>query len=98
MQTSFARYTPNFREHLIEVVVEIDTLKAGHFKAKKHLPSQQIIEEKENGNLLLAFTVTQEREVEELVKRWLPYMRVISPKSLKERIDKDLIEYSKWSQ
>jgi len=31
------------------------------------------------------FTVTQEREVEELVKRWMPYMRVISPNTLKRK-------------
>lgn len=93
MQTPLAKYTPNFRENSVEVTVEIDHLKAAHFKAKKHLPSQQFIEEKENGNHIFKFTVTQELEIEELVKRWLPYMKVISPLSLKDKITKDLSNY-----
>jgi len=98
MQTPFSRYTPDFKHHLIEVIVEVNSKKAGHFKAKKHLPSQKIMEEKENGNLVLAFTVTQEREVEELVKRWLPHMKVISPLSLAENINRDLAKYLGISQ
>ena len=98
MQTPFSKYTPDFKQHLIEVIVEVHSKKAGHFKAKKHLSSQTVLREHENGNIILKYTVTGEREVEELIKRWLPYMKVISPKSLKERIDQDLIEYSKWGQ
>jgi len=98
MQTPFSIYTPNFKQHLIEVIVEVDSRKAGYFKAKQYLPSQTFLEEKENGNLVLEYTVTQELEIEELIKRWLPYMKVISPQSLKEKINKDLLEYSKWNQ
>ena len=39
-----------------------------------------------------------EKEVEELIKRWLPHMKIISPSSLKEKINKDLLEYLKWNQ
>ena len=95
MQTPMAKYTPNYREHLIEVLVEVDVSRARHFKAKKYLPSQKIVEEKEDGTLILSFTVTQELEMMDIVKRWIPHMRVITPASLKERINKDLIEYLK---
>jgi len=37
-------------------------------------------------------------EVEELIKRWLPYIRVIEPISLKERIENELREYLGISQ
>lgn len=94
-QTPFAKYTPNFREHLIEVLVEIDACKPGYFRSKKHLPSQTLLEEKENENLIYSFMVTQELEVEELVKRWLPNMKVISPLSLKEKIIQDITNYLK---
>lgn len=72
IQTPFPKYTPNYREHLTEVVVEVDCSKAQFFKAKRHLLSEKIIEEKENGNLVLSYAVTQEREVEDLIKKWLP--------------------------
>lgn len=95
MQTPFSKYTPNFRLHLIDVIVEVEAIKAHFFRAKKFLPSQNIIEEKENGNLLLSFKVTQDIEVEELVKKWLPFIKVISPFSLKEKIMTDLGLYLK---
>jgi predicted DNA-binding transcriptional regulator YafY len=31
--------------------------------------------------------------VEELIKRWLPYVKVIEPLSLKEKIEGELREY-----
>ena len=58
---------------MVEVVLEVDSSKARYFQDKKHLSSQKIIETKENGYLLLKFTVTQEFELEELIKKWLPF-------------------------
>jgi predicted DNA-binding transcriptional regulator YafY len=93
IQTPWAKYSFNYKEHLIEVFVEIDNSKAHHFKAKKYLPSQKIIEEKEDGTLILSYEVTQDIEMDELIKKWLPYVKVLSPNSLKESIEKDLRVY-----
>jgi predicted DNA-binding transcriptional regulator YafY len=93
MQTPMAKYTPNYREHLIEILVEVNASRGHHFKAKKYLPSQKIIEEKEDGTLVLSFIVTQELEIMDIVKRWIPHMRVIAPLGLKEKLSKDLVEY-----
>jgi predicted DNA-binding transcriptional regulator YafY len=93
MQTPWAKYACNYKEHLIEVIVEISAIKAQHFKAKKHLPSQKIVEEKEDGTLVLSYEVTQDMEMNEVIKKWLPYLKVLSPNSLKESIEKDLREY-----
>ena len=93
MQTPFSKYTPNFRQHLMEVRVEVPNEKARLFKAKKHLASQREVETKEDGTLVLSFTVTQEMEMEELIKKWIPHMKVVSPLSLKEKIEEDLKRY-----
>ncbi len=93
MQTPFARYRAGFRNYLIEVVLEVDISKAFYFKSKKFLSSQQILETKENGNLLISYQVTQEIEIEELIKRWFPYIRVIKPLSLKEKIETEIKKY-----
>jgi len=93
MQTAFSNYTPQFKNHLITVKIEVSPLKAKFFKLKKSLPSQKIEQENSDGSLILSFLVTQERELEELVKKWLPHLKVISPLSLKERIDRDLRGY-----
>ena len=46
-----------------------------------------------NGNLLISYQVTQEIEIEELIKKWLPDVKVIEPLSLKERIEGELSGY-----
>lgn len=93
IQTPFSRYTPNFRNNLIDVVVEIDKSKSRFFEKKKFLPSQKIVKKKEDGNLILSFTVTQELEIEELIKSWIPNIKVISPISLKEKVKDDINKY-----
>ncbi|KAB7884905.1 WYL domain-containing protein [Poseidonibacter ostreae] len=95
IQTPFAAYVPDYKKFLKDVLLEVDSSKASFFKAKKHLKSQDIIEEKENGNIIVNFKVTQEREVESLIKSWLPYIKVIKPISLKEKIKNELKEYLK---
>lgn len=93
MQTPFARYQKGFRTHLIKIVLEVHQDKAYFFKSKKFLNSQTILEEKENGSLTVSYEVTQEIEIEELVKKWLPYVRVIEPLSLKNKLEDELKAY-----
>jgi predicted DNA-binding transcriptional regulator YafY len=71
----------------------VDKEKAKYFKLKKYLPSQNIQKENEDGSLIVSFEVTQEREMEEIVKKWIPNMKVIEPLSLKEKIEAELKKY-----
>ncbi|CAA6824629.1 MAG: Probable transcription regulator Cj0571 [uncultured Sulfurovum sp.] len=93
MQTPFARYQKGFRTYLIKIVLEVHGDKAYFFKSKKFLNSQTILEEKENGSLTVSYEVTQEIEIEELIKKWLPYVRVIEPLSLKNKLEDELKAY-----
>lgn len=93
LQTPFPLYKPQFREHLIKVIVQVYKEKAKYFKMKKYLPSQNIDKENEDGSLIVSFHVTQEREMEEIVKKWIPNMKVIEPLSLKEKIEAELKKY-----
>lgn len=93
IQTPFPQYKPQYRKHLVDVQVEVNSAKAYFFKVKQHLKSQKIIETKENGNLIVGFQVTQEMELESLIKSWLPHIKVISPVSLKEKIESELRSY-----
>ncbi|MCI0501834.1 MAG: WYL domain-containing protein, partial [Epsilonproteobacteria bacterium] len=93
IQTPFPKYSPNFQENMIKVLVEVGPNKARLFKAKKHLQSQKIEQELEDGTIILSFTVTQEKEMEELIKKWIPYMKVLEPASLKQSIENELKVY-----
>lgn len=93
MQTPFAIYRRDYKKYLLDIVLEVDKSKSYFFESKKHLKSQEIIEKKDDGNLLLSFKVTQEMEIEELIKKWIPFIIVIKPISLKEKIENDLKKY-----
>ena len=45
--------------------------------------------------IVLSFNVTQEMEMEEIVKKWIPYVKVIKPLSLKKKIEDDLKKHLK---
>lgn len=93
MQTPFAIYQRDFRKHLIDVVLEVDKSKAFFFHAKKFLRSQVIFDTKENGNLIVTYKITQLREIDALIKQWIPYVKVIEPLNLKEQILNELRAY-----
>jgi len=80
---------------LSNIKLEVNSKKAFFFKSKKYLKSQNIDEVKKDGSLVVSYKVTQEMEVEELIKRWIPYVKVISPISLKNKINNELVEYLK---
>lgn len=93
IQTPFAKYKENYKEHLIKVIVEVDKSKIKFFETKKFLPSQEILNKLENGNYIVSFEITQELEIEDLIKKWIPFIKVIEPITLKDKIIKDLRIY-----
>ena len=80
------------------IVLEVDKSKAFFFENKKYLKSQEILNKQDNGNLLIKYRVTQEMEIEELIKRWIPFVKVVEPISLKDKIISDLIRYLNLNQ
>ena len=78
-----------------DVVVEVDKTISHYFQLKKQLASQKTVEEKENGNIVLSFRVSHEEDVDNLIKSWLPHIRIISPQSFKDRITQELKQYLK---
>jgi len=57
---------------------------------KKYLPSQEIVHTFENGDIEVQYTITNFREVEELIIKWLPRMQIIAPKNLEKMIKRTL--------
>ena len=93
IQTPFSKYSDNFKNTMIKVKVEVDKSKASFFEIRKHLDSQKIIRRLDNGNIIVSFLVTQELEMEELIKKWIPYIKVLEPASLDEKIKHDIKKY-----
>jgi len=93
MQTPFALYKKEFRKHLIDVKLEVSKEKAFYFTSKHYLKSQELIKTKKDGNIIIKYQVTQLLEIEELIKKWIPYVRVVEPQELKIKIENELKEY-----
>ena len=76
-----------------EVQVNVDKKIAEYFTLKKHLESQKILETYEDGSLRVSFNISHDEDVDNLIKSWLPHIKVISPIRFKNRITKELTHY-----
>ena len=86
-QTLFSSY----KEKTYEVILKINPSVKRFFLQKKFLSSQKIIENKEY--LTLSFEITNDMEILPLVKKWLPNIKIISPKTLKDKFNEELKSY-----
>lgn len=79
---------------MIDIVLLIPKKQARYFQLKKFLPSQEIIKEHNNGSIEIKYKVTTQNEVIGLLKQWIPYIKVIKPKSLKKMFDGIIKDYN----
>lgn len=81
-----------FSHELIEVILQIDNEAKGYFIRKEILPNQKIIEKYEN-HFIISTKVSYDDEILKLVKYWIPYIKIIKPEYLKEKMEQILKEY-----
>lgn len=93
IQTPFSTYKIGYKSKLIDITLKVEKEKSYFFKVKKYLQSQEIIDENDDGSLIIQYKVTQEKEMEELIKKWLPFVKVLEPLSLKDSINYELRKY-----
>ncbi len=76
----------------IEATLEIDNTVAEYFLRRKLLPHQVVISHTDK-HLMLYTKVSYEDEILNIVKYWLPHIKIISPNSLCEKLDAVLNAY-----
>lgn len=81
-----------FSNELIEVTLQIDSEAKNYFTRKKILPNQKILEQKED-YFIISTKVSYDDEILKLVKYWIPYIRIVKPEYLKEKLATALKEY-----
>jgi predicted DNA-binding transcriptional regulator YafY len=81
---------PTYRVKL-KASVEI----ARYFKTKKYLKSQKVVKELEDGTLYITYEVNHELEIIPIVQRWIPYLQVMEPIELKEKIAQNVKQFMK---
>ena len=75
-----------------EVVVRlrVDASIRRYFILKKYLPSQEVVADFDNGDIEVQYRVSNYKELEELIIKWLPKIKVMSPRPLKKMVKKSL--------
>jgi len=63
---------------------------AKYFILKKYLPSQEVVQTFDNGDIEVHYHVSSIKEMDELVIKWLPHVKVIAPRGLLRMVKKTL--------
>ncbi len=86
-QTLHSRYD----KEAYEVHIKVDKKIANHFRVQKFLPSQQIITDE--GDLTVSYQISDEKELLPLIKKWIPYMKVLTCGKLDKKIKEIISRY-----
>lgn len=76
----------------IQVILEVDIVAAEYFLRRDLLPAQILLKQNSNG-LTLSTKVAYDDEILQIVKQWIPHIKIISPEYLQEKLHEDLIHY-----
>jgi len=75
------------------VTLEFSEVIAKYFKRKPLSRTQRIEEMREDGSMVVSVEVTDDMEIIPLVKYWMPYIRVLEPRMIAEKIRDDVETY-----
>lgn len=81
-----------FSNELIEVTLQIDNEAREYFERKDILPNQKILEQNDEYFTILT-KVSYDDEILKLVKYWIPYIKILKPLYLREKLDNILKKY-----
>jgi len=82
-----------FSNAKIEVILKVDAFASQFFKRRKVMAYQKILEEHEDGSLLISTQMTFEDEVLQFVRSMIPHITIVSPTSLQEKLEASLHFY-----
>ena len=80
-------------KEIIEVLVDISSDVSHYFLRRKLLPNQVLIEQKENGELIVLSKVSHINQILPIIRYWLPYVQIKEPEYLKDALNKSLQAY-----
>lgn len=79
-------------DNLIEVTLKINNKVKEYFIRKNILANQKVVEENDE-YFIVSTKVSYDDEILKVVKYWLPYIRIIEPFYLKEKLNRILTKY-----
>ncbi|PHO11350.1 transcriptional regulator [Malaciobacter marinus] len=79
-------------DELIEVTLQINNVVKEYFIRKDILPNQKIIEENDT-HFIISTKVSYDDEIIKLVKWWIPYIKIMEPSYLSDKLNKILLDF-----
>jgi len=81
-----------FSNELIEVELQIDNEAKEYFTRKEILPNQKILEQNEDC-FIISTKVSYDDEILKFVRYWIPYVKIVKPEYLSEKLSRTLLDY-----
>ena len=75
------------------VTLALSPTVAKYFQRKPLSKTQKVEEMRDDGSMVISVEITDDMEIVPVVKYWLPYIKVLEPQSIIEKIEKDLKQY-----
>jgi predicted DNA-binding transcriptional regulator YafY len=77
-------------ERNLEVTVLIDAQVSHYFKRRKMFPTQEIMEERPDGSLIVSFQMGRYEAIENILKSWIPHIVILAPEEFKKDFLQDV--------
>ena len=82
-----------FTENQHEVILKVSAEVAGYFKRRNLIANQVIEKELADGGLLISAKVGHPNQVLPIVRYWVPHIRVVSPESWQNDLERSFLDY-----
>jgi len=69
-----------------------------HFKRRKIFPTQEINNENEDGSMVVSFAVSNFDEIRHILKKWLPYIKILKPDEFKNDFVNEIKNWVEWQE
>ena len=81
-----------FSKNRIKAILEIDSSIAEYFLRRELLPHQVVLKQTKK-RLTVQTTVAYDEEILRIVRYWIPYIKIVEPYELDEKLREDLSSY-----
>ena len=78
---------------LSEIIIKVESNVSHYFLRRNLLPNQKLVHKLDDGGLLLSCENVNEQEIVPLVQYWIPYLMIVSPSHLQEKMVINLQKY-----
>lgn len=90
LQVSANIWFPGDGERNLEVKILVDALCAHYFKRRKMFPTQEILEERKDGSVVVSYRVGHYGAIWNILKVWIPHILILEPEEIRDDLLADM--------